>query len=251
MKLSIAYWRGLAFSLCGACLLLTACATDHEPPPIGADTDSNRPSVYPVEVVADEVKFTAVGAPTQQLADLSASVSMYDLRPVLYYRYEVQSESDGDYVLINPPKLYTVRREPFYRLEPATARIHISLRNGSGEVLRTSNAAYAFEVNGHTISSSPLSIPDLLPGHSSDVTVDGPTLDELKVAPSGTVTAWVYGIGDADKDRRFHWDINYTCSQRDYQATGEIVLTTTSENEASNFSNREEMADPTDANGGP
>jgi hypothetical protein len=250
MKQSIAHWRRLAFSLSGTCLLLTACATDHEPPPIGADTGNQQPSVYSVEVIADEVDFT-IGSPTQQMKDLSASVSVSDLRPVLYYRYDIQSEAIGNYLMMTPPKVYRVRREPFYRLEPATARIHLSLRNGSDEVLRTSNAAYAFEVNGHTVSSAPLSIPDLLPGHSSDVTLDGPTLDELKGVPNGTLTAWVYGIGGADKEHRLHWDISYIYSQRDYQATGEIVLTTSSEKEAESYRNREDMADPADATGGP
>jgi hypothetical protein len=250
MKQSIAHWRRLAINLSGTCLLLTACATNHEPPPIGADTGNEQPSVYPVEVIANEVDFT-IGSPTQQMTGLSASVSVSDLRPVLYYRYDVQSQVDGTYLMMTPPKVYKVRREPFYRLEPATARIHISLRNGSDEVLRTSSAAYAFEVNGHTISSAPLSIPDLLPGHSSDVTLDGPTLDELKVAPSGTVTVWAYGIGGADKEHRLHWDISYIYSQRDYQATGEIVLTTSSEEEAASYRNREDMADPADATGGP
>jgi hypothetical protein len=106
-------------------------------------------------------------------------------------------------------------------------------------------------VNGHTVRSAPLSIPDLLPGHSSDVTMDGPTLEELKAAPNGTVTAWVYGIGGADKEHRLHWDISYTYSQRDSEVTGGIVLTTSSEKEASSYRNREELADPADANGGP
>jgi len=250
MKRSITHWCRLAFSLGTFCLMLTACATDHEPPPIGADTGMQEPSVYPVEVIADEVDFT-VGSPTQQMADLTATVSLSDLRPVLYYRYDVQSESDGTYLLISPPKRYKVRRSPFYRLEPATARIHVSLRNGSDDVMRTSNAAYAFEVNGHTVSSTPLSIPDILPGHNSDVTLDGPTLDELKATPNGIVTVWVYGIGNGDKERRLHWDISYIYSQRDSQATGEIVLTTSSEKEAANYRNREDLAEPADVHSGP
>jgi hypothetical protein len=244
MKQSITHQCRLAFSLSAISLLLVACATDHEPPPIGAYTENDQPSEYPVEVVSEAVDFT-IAPSTQQMTGLNASVSVPDLRPVLYYRYDIDSKVVGDYVLMpNPPRLFTVRKAPYYRVEPASARIHINLHNTSDHIVRMNGAACALDLNGHTISSVPLNTPDLLPGHDANLAVDGPTLGLIKATPTGTLTVWVYGFDGADKDKGIHWTIGYNYSQQDLESTGEIVLSTSSEQEADSYRNREDRADP-------
>jgi hypothetical protein len=243
MKHSIIHWCGLTFSLSAISLLLVACATDHEPPPIGAYTENDQPSVYPVEVISQAVDFT-IGPPTQQMTDLNATVSVPDMRPVLYYRYDIDSKVVGNYVLMpNPPKVFTVRRAPYYRVEPGSARIHINLHNTSDHIMRMNGAACALDLNGHTISSVPLNTPDLLPGHDASLAVDGPALDQIKAVPMGTLTIWLYGFDGADKDKGIHWSVGYNYSQQDLQTTGEIVLTTSSQQEADFYRNREDRAD--------
>src|SRR6185503_4655363 len=122
--------------------------------------------------------------------------------------YDVESKVVGNYLLMpDPPRVFSVRKTPYYRVEPASARIHINLHNVSDHVVLMTGATCAIDLNGHTISSVPLNTPDLLPGHDARLAVDGPSLDQMKTVPTGTMTVWVYGIGSADRDKGIHWDV--------------------------------------------
>jgi hypothetical protein len=217
---------------------LTGCAI-----PGGASVEQPDVGRYQVEVPFKQVAFTTVVA-AQTAAGVTATVSADDVIPVLYYDYSVSSRINGGYVAMpNPPKVYTVRKVPFYKTDPDTVTVHISLHNSTGEVVRASQAVCSFDVDGKTVASTPLNATDLLPGHNLDIQVQGPSLDIFGSKSSGNLTVWLYGV-TADKNQTLHWEVSYTVKQENRQVWGEVVGETSSEDEAEHYKNLVEPAEP-------
>ena len=218
-------------------LSLAGCAI-----PGGASVEEADVGRYQVEVPFKQVDFNTSAA--QTAAGVTATASADDVMPVLYYDYSVSSRINGNYVAMpNPPKIYTVRKVPFYKTDPDTVTVHISLQNSTGEVVRASQAVCSFDIDGKTVTSTPLNATDLLPGHSLDIRVQGPSLDLFGTRASGNLSVWLYGL-TADKNQTLHWDMNYTVKQENRQVWGEVLEETPSSAEAEHYRNLVEPAEP-------
>lgn len=219
-------------------LSLAGCAI-----PGGASVEQPDVGRYQVEVPFKQVDFNAAAA-EQTVAGVTATVSADDVIPVLYYDYSVSSRINGSYVAMpNPPKVYTVRKVPFYKTDPDTVTVHISLRNTTSEVVRASQAVCSFDIDGKTVASTPLNATDLLPGHNLDIQVQGPSLDLFGARTSGSLTVWLYGV-TADKNQTLHWEVSYAVKQENRQVWGEVVGETSSADEAEHYRNLVEPAEP-------
>jgi hypothetical protein len=221
-------------------LVVTACSSI----PGGASAPLSEEGNYGVQVPYTEVRFT-VDTPSQTAAGVDATAGVQDMLPLLYYRYQVQSQVNGNYVAMpSPPMVYVIRKIPFYKLDPERVTVRLDLRNTTGDVVRTAQAVCSFDLNGKTVSSTPLGAStDLLPGHDLSVEVTGPTLDQLGTAPTGKMTIWLYGLG-ADKNQVLHWDADYVLKEEQRQVQGEILGHTNSKDEAESYEGREDAAEP-------
>ncbi len=230
---------------CRLCILPLALAIGACVPPGGASVAVPDQGSYAVQVPYSELDFS-IASPAQAAGGLTATVSAQDLRPQLYYRYSVQSEVNGNYIAMpNPPKIYVIRKLPFYKNDPDAVSIRIDLQSdaANAEVLRTSQAVCSFDLNGKTVMSTPLGATDLLPGHRISAVVQGPGLDKFGSSGTGVMTVWLYGLG-ADKNQTLHWDLNYSFRQEQRQVTGAVLGQTNSEEEAKGYEDREDPATP-------
>ena len=218
--------------------VLTACEI-----PGGASVQSDEDNgVYQVNLPYTEVDFTPLTTPVTG-SGVSGTAVPRNLVPELYYRYSVQSKVNGGYAgMPYPPMIYTIRKVPFYKNQREQAMVRINLHNTSADVIRTTQATCAFDINGKTVSSVPLNATDLLPGHDLSVEVPGPSADQFG-AGAGTLTVWLYGLS-ADKSQTLRWDIPYNVDQQTRQVQGQFVGTTANEAEAKPFEGREEPAQP-------
>ena len=218
--------------------LLTGCAG-------GASVEQVPSGRYAVQVPYTQLDFT-IASPSQSGGSITATAAAVGIQPELYFKYQVESRVNGNYALMpSPPMAYTIRRIPFYKTDTETVTVHLDLHNDSAQVVSTGQAVCSFDINGKTVSSTPLKIADLLPGHDISVDVSGPTPDQFGTANTGTMAVWVYGIG-ADKSLTLHWDANYTLKQEQRQVWGEVLGTTASEQEAKSYEGREDRARPED-----
>jgi len=222
--------------------LLVACEI-----PGGASVpDSKDDGLYEVNLPYTEVGFTVSTTPVTGTG-VSATAVPRDMRPELYYRYDVQSKVNGSYAgMPYPPMLYTIRKIPFYKDAIDHVPVRIDLQSTGTDVVRTSQATCSFDINGKTVASTPLNAADLLPGHSLSVEVPGPTPDQFGDA-SGVMTVWVYGLGN-DKNQTLRWDIPYTVTQETRQVKGQFVGQTSKPEEAKPYEGREEPAQPVQIN---
>lgn len=222
--------------LSGPVLSLVACTI-----PGGASIDAPDSGQYQVEVPYKQVDFS-VTTPPQTAAGVTAAVAVDDVRPVLYYGYSVSSQVNGGYVAMpNPPMSYTVRKVPFYKTDPDTVTVRIDLQNSTGEVVRASQAVCSFDLDGKTVASTPLGATDLMPGHGLSVQVQGPAVDSFSAKAGGSMTIWLYGL-TADRNQALHWQVNYTVTQENRHAWGEIVGVTPSANEAARYKDQVDPA---------
>lgn len=224
-------------------LLSLACALCACEIPGGASVQTDEDEgVYEVNLPYTVVEFTPAATPVSG-AGVNGTAVPRNLVPELYYRYDVQSKVNGGYAgMPYPPMIYTIRKVPIYKYLDQQAKVKIDLHSTSSDVIRTSQATCAFDINGKTVASVPLNAPDLLPGHDISVDVAGPTVDQLG-SSSGTLTVWLYGLG-GDKSQTLRWDVPYTINQETRQIKGEFVGTTTNEAEAKPFEGREVPAQP-------
>lgn len=219
-------------------LSLAGCAI-----PGGASVQSEDTGRYQVEVPFKQVDFSVATA-SQGAAGVTATVVADDIVPLLYYDYSVSSRVNGGYVgMPSPPMIYTVRKVPFYKTDPDTVTVHISLHNATGEVVRASQAVCSFDLDGRTVSSTPLTTKDLLPGHDLDIQVHGPTVDMFGSRSTGSLTVWLYGL-TTDKNQALHWEVNYTVKQENREAWGDVEGETSSAAEAERYRSLVEPADP-------
>lgn len=195
-------------------LMLVACATGNEPPPIGAHTGSASPESYPVDLENRSLSFR--GRPEAQARNgIEVRLDVAQNSPKLYYRYDVTSKVNGKYLLFMPgaPKIYTVYRIPFYKDDSDVSRVSVTLTNNSPRVLDTSRAVCEFDLDGQTVVTVPLKTGALLPEHSVTVPVTGPSLSQLKGHKEMTV--WIYQIGATEAGRGeipFKWTLPYAVS---------------------------------------
>ncbi|HXZ50269.1 MAG TPA: hypothetical protein VEG27_14715 [Usitatibacter sp.] len=193
-------------------LVLVACATGNEPPPIGSGTGSASPASYPVDVEKTSVSF--LGSPEAQSRDgIEVKLDLSSNSPKLYYRYDVTSRVNGKYLLFMPgaPKIYSVYRIPFYKADSDASVVSVTLTNSSPRVLDTSRAVCEFDLDGQAVVTVPLKTGALLPEHSSAVQVMGPTMSQLKGHKEMTI--WIYQIGATEAGRGeipFKWTLPYT-----------------------------------------
>jgi hypothetical protein len=218
--------------------------------PGGASTPLPEDTTYKVQVPYEELTF-AIATPSQNAGGVSATAMPLDLKPRLYYRYFVESHVNGGYIAMpNPPMAYVIRKVPFYKNESDAVRVRLNLHNGGNEVVRTGQAVCSFDIDGKTVVSVPLGTPDLLPGHDVSVMAQGPALEAFDAGKgSGTLTVWLYGLG-ADKTQTLRWDASYNVKQEVRDVPGQVLGTTSSEDDAKRYEGREEPAVP-DAAGGP
>jgi len=225
-------------ALLPALCLLAACEI-----PGGASVpESKDDGLYEVNLPYTEVDFTVSGAPVTGTG-VSATAVPRDIRPELYYRYDVQSKVNGSYAgMPYPPMLYTIRKIPFYKDMVDHVPVRIDLQSTGTDVVRTTQATCSFDINGKTVSSTPMNAADLLPGHTLSVEVPGPSPEQFGGA-SGVMTVWVYGLG-GDKNQTLRWDIPYAVTQETRQVQGQFVGQTSKAEAAKPFEGREEPAQP-------
>jgi len=211
--------------------------------PGGASVDAANTGRYQVELPYKQVDFT-VATPQQSLAGVTATVAVQELHPTLYYGYSVSSQVNGGYVLMpDPPRVYTVRKVPFYRYDSDSIVVRLDLKNDTQDVVRANQAACSFDLDGKTVATIPLDMADLLPGHSLEVEVKGPSVDSFGTKPNGTLTVWLYGL-TADKNQTVHWQADYTMVQQIRMAWGMVVGTTNTPAQANQYKDEVDPAGP-------
>ncbi len=223
-------------------LLLIACATANEPPPIGSEPTG--PTTYPVTVSATTLKF--LSSPQDQTQNgLEISLHALDTVPQLYYRYQMASKVNGTYLvfMIKPPKLYSVYRVPFYKNDPDRVIVKVELTNHSAQILDTANAVCAFELDGQTVVTQPLKAGDLLPDQTKVVPVQGPSLEQLKGHEE--LAVWIFQPSSANaalSKTPFKWTLHYTLTVETEAANAILVAQSPYESGVSNYAGRIEPA---------
>ena len=222
-----------------ACLSLTACAG-------GASIkQDDSPGQYQVTVPFEQLAF-GDGVQGQAFPGITGTAQFVGITPELWVRFNVTSQVNGSYAgMPYPPTLYTVRRLPYYKTDADPVTVRIVLQNTSDKVITAAQAVCSFDVNGKTVSTTPLGATDLLPGHSVSLTVKGPLIDQFEAQGSGKFTVWVYGLGD-DKSQLLRWDVPYTLTQENRTVMGSMMQTKSGD-EAKLYQDRDEPARPEDA----
>ncbi|MGH8399980.1 MAG: hypothetical protein ACRESU_02660 [Gammaproteobacteria bacterium] len=204
-------------------LVLTACASSNEPPPIGAGPAG--PNSYPVEV--DRTTLSFLSQPEAQAHDgLEIQLTASPNVPQLYYRYQVTSKLTGTYIAFmpNPPTVYLAYRIPFYKNDPDKVVVKFLLTNNSTQVQDTAHAVCAFDLDGQTVVTQPLKTDDLLPGHVLAVPVEGPTLSELKGHKE--LVVWLYQMGSTQTEQKsapLKWTLPYTLTTETEPGNAELI----------------------------
>jgi hypothetical protein len=210
--------------------------------PGGASVTSDDDTPIVANIVAPALIFT-VSPSSETKAGVTATAVPENIKPVLYYRYNVDEKINGNYIAMpSPPKIFTITKAPYYQGEPDPLVVKVDLQNDSTDVVRTGQAVCAFDLNGQTIFTVPLQATDLLPGHSQSLAVSGPALDKFKANPMGTLTVWIYGLNGNDKTQVYRWDIPYRYTEQMRQMTVELVGHTKSEDEAKPYEGKVERA---------
>lgn len=206
----------------------------------GENAATSPPSTYPVQIKARSLEFSAAPQP-QQHAGVVLNLAIRDNLPQLYYRYEVTSRINGSYFMMpNPPKLYTVYRIPFYQNIPAAPVVKFTLTNNSQQVIETGHSICAFDLDGQTILSKPVNIPDLLPGHTAVARIEGPTFDQLQGHAS--LTVWIYHLGDGTDGTPYKWVLPYQLTEQTRSAQAELVGESPREEAVADYRGRIEPA---------
>lgn len=182
------------------------------------------PATYAVNV--DKFSLDFPGQPDMQTHDgLAVKIDVSKSVPQLYYRYQVSSKvtGDGSYlaVLSNPPTVYLVYRIPFYKNTPDMVVLKVELTNNSSQILDTSHAVCAFDLDGQTVLTQPLKTGDLLPGHVLAVPVVGPSLSQLKGHKE--LVVWIYQLGLTNSATPFKWALPYTLTITSTQGEATLV----------------------------
>jgi len=223
-------------------LLVGGCDSIPGGASISSPGDANAPIM--AEVPAPQLRFTAAATAVTVLG-IVATAAPEDVDPVLYYRYRVDTQVNGNYIgMPYPPTLYTVTRYPFYQAEPDPIVVKLDLQNNSTDVVHTTQAICAFDLNGQTVFTTPLEPVAVLPGHAQSLAVTGPPVDKFKTAPSGTMTIWLYGLAGNDKSKVFRWDIPYSYSEAMRHEPVEVIGSTKNEDEAKPYEGKVERAHP-------
>jgi hypothetical protein len=202
----------------------------------GQGSDTPSPDSYPLQIQAQTLKFGDVTQPQDQ-DGLHANLNVRDNLPELYYRYEITSRVNGEYFMMpNPPKLYTVYRIPFYKNNPPEPVIKLTFTNNSQQVLATDHSICAFDLDGQTVLSQPIKLPDLLPGHTLVALIDGPTFDKLQ--GHDTLTVWVYHLGTQPNAAPYKWVVPYQLTQQTRPAQAKLVGQSPKEVDVERFKGR-------------
>ncbi|HET7394817.1 MAG TPA: hypothetical protein VFK12_00105 [Gammaproteobacteria bacterium] len=205
---------------------------------LGGESVNPAPTSYPVQLHYRLLKFGDVSQ-SQGHAGLQVNVSIRDILPQLYYRYEIKSRVNGTYLMMpNPPKLYTVYQVPFYKYQHESPQVVVKLTftNNTQQPIDTVSSLCAFDLDGQTVLSQPIKTPELLPGHTLVTLIDGPGFDQLQ--GHSAMTVWIYHLGAGPAAAPFKWVLPYQLTDQIRPAMAKLVAQSVKEADIDGFKGR-------------